>query len=50
MAQWIKALTLKPDHLNSIPKTHVVDGEKNDPLKLFSDLHMCHDKCSWIPV
>lgn len=28
MAQQVKALTTKPDDLNSIPRTHMVVGEK----------------------
>jgi hypothetical protein len=28
MAQWVKALAAKPDNLNSIPRTHMMEGEK----------------------
>lgn len=27
MTQWVKTLAYKPDNLNSIPKTHVVERE-----------------------
>lgn len=29
MAEWVKALTAKPDGLSSIPRTHKVDGENH---------------------
>jgi len=39
MAQQVKMLAPKPDELNSIPRTHMVEQRSNS-FKLSSDLHM----------
>lgn len=36
MAQWVKALTAKPDDLRSMLRTHVVEGHR-----LYFYLHTC---------
>lgn len=41
MAQWVKAPVAKHGNLNSVPETHMVDGEM-DSNKLSFDLHMYH--------
>lgn len=41
MAQRVKALTSRPEHLNSTSRTHMVEGTSSQSLS--SDLHM---KCT----
>lgn len=40
MAQHVKVPAAKPANLSFIPRTHMVEGEKQLP-KLSSDLHTC---------
>lgn len=45
MAQWVKALTAKPENLSSIPGP-TWWKKRTDSCKLSSDLHMCLGTCS----
>lgn len=38
MGQWVKVLAAKSDDLNSIPSTHIVEGEDRHP-QLSFDVH-----------
>lgn len=43
MVQSVKGLLCKPGDLSSIPGTHVkVGGDRNNSIRLSSDLHMSH--------
>lgn len=37
---WLKASTTKPDNLSAVPRTHMMEGEKLNSLKLSSDVHI----------
>lgn len=40
MAQWAKAHATKPDDLNSVPRTHTMEG-KIQLLQIVFNLYMC---------
>lgn len=44
MAQWVKASATKINHLNSIPRMHMVEG-KTDSYKNYSSPCTCNKKC-----
>lgn len=41
MAQWVDALSAKPDNLNPSFRTHMEEGD-NQPPKLFIALYLSH--------
>lgn len=39
VVQWVRLFAIKPDNMNSIPGTHML--EKTDSCSLCSDIHTC---------
>jgi hypothetical protein len=51
MAQQVKELSTKPEDLNSIPRTHVVEEEKHSPASCpLTSTHMLGGMCNYMCV
>lgn len=40
MAKWVKVLTIKPEYMNFIPETHMVERERINSCKMSSASHI----------
>lgn len=50
MATQIEVFVAKSNNLNFIPRTHIVEGEKESPQNALSSLHEHHNMCLHAPI